>query len=193
MTIERIQPPAGPSPQWQADEFKPVEPKETAKSAPAAPAPQTHMHTQKDMTAAVNRTDAAAGKRKSRTPSAQVATATQEITADKIRAMQVRSQTEMKITALDQSLYITRQELVKAAHEQLLAESDGQAAGNEVSYWDKLDVVEKARTINQLKDRLQGMELQRGDLVAQAAKQVQANSYRVTGAEILTGILEEHV
>ena len=59
------------------------------------------------------------------------------------------------------------------------------------SYWDQLEVVEKAQKINQLKTKIAGMELQRSQLVSSLKEQVMNGSYQASGNQILEGMLRE--
>ena len=195
MAIDRIQPPTGVSPSWQPDERRPAEVKEASKTHAAgqAAAPVNNVRPEPAASPAVRPEETAAAKKEpKKMPDPSVPNPI-EFMAEKLKALQAQSQTDRKITSLDQELYVTRQELRQAAHQQLIAEAGTHPAGVESSYWSGLDVVEKARTINQLKDRLQQLELERSALVKQAAQQLRDGTYSVTGAEILAGMLEEFV
>lgn len=191
MSIDRIQPPASASASWQPDEYRPAE----SRGVPAVPSAGAANLARPEQTATPARSpeENAAALTEAKKPALKSAVASIEMMAQKLKALQAQSQTDKEITSLDQELYATRQELAKVAHEKLLAEAGTQSAEAENSYWSGLDVVDKARTINKLKDRLEELELERSALVKQAAQQLQDGTYRVSGAEILAGMLEELV
>jgi hypothetical protein len=109
---------------------------------------------------------------------------------EKLKSIGTQAQVSMQISEVGQSMVITRQELEKASRDEIVVSmspnSDGKA-----SYWDKLSVSAKARTINRLKDRLHAMELERSRLTKTLSEQVNSGSYQVSGEEILNGMAQE--
>jgi len=177
MAIDRIQPPSDRSPQWNKNDTPAAERREAARPNPV-------QHTDVNQAAHAAQQKAKAGTPQSVNHTQSLA----ENAAEKIKALQQQCQTEIKLTSVSETLAAARQELTQASQEHMagVMETDLNA-----SYWQKLDVVEKARAINRLKDKVQDLELQRRDLVESLSRQVRSGTYQVTGAEIAQGMVEE--
>ncbi len=109
---------------------------------------------------------------------------------DKLKSMQNQYQTNMQIEDVGHSMALTRQELDKASRDQL-ASAQGPEGDGKLSYWERLSVSSKARTINKLKDQLHELELERSRLLKDLSAQVASGSYSASGEEILKGMTEE--
>lgn len=167
MAIERVQPPSDRSPQWEKKDV--IQPKPAQASAAASSHAQAAAHR--------------AGAAKAGAP----VRVNPEIAPEKPKAGIDVAQTQIQINEVDQTVVMTQQQLNKATQEQIA----GELEAGDWSYWQKLDVVAKARTINHLKDKLQALQLKRHELISTLSEQVQNGTYRVSGAEIAQGIASE--
>jgi len=167
MAIEHLLPPSDMSSHWKKAEPSPA-PAAPAKAARRpAPAPKAaSAHVQTPATAAPRQA-----------PNA----------AEQWRAQQQLRQTQAQLSQVDRTLLLTQQELAQSRQAQV---AEGQDVADP-SFWQRLDVVQKGRAINRLKEKLHDLELQRSELVSDLSKQVQAGTYSVSGAEILAGIMNE--
>jgi hypothetical protein len=171
MAIDRVQPPSGMSPHWDKKAISAAKPATRSLQGPqAADAVQA----------------ARTGGRAGRSNHKSAAPANLQALSEKLKASQSQGQDQIRLSALDKSLVVTQQELAKATQEQI---SDTRGVNG--SYWENLDVVEKARAINRLKDKLAQLQTERGQLVASLTEQVRQGTYHVSGEEIATGIAEE--
>ncbi|MEW6517291.1 MAG: flagellar biosynthesis anti-sigma factor FlgM [candidate division FCPU426 bacterium] len=100
------------------------------------------------------------------------------------------SQNRNAVSEINQTLSQMRQDL-KSASQERLQEFFGTING-EGSAWQNLTLQEKAYEINQLKDKIRSLELERTALVQNMREQIQSGTYRVSGTEILKGMLEEY-
>lgn len=177
MSIDRIHASSDKSPQWSQTTKNVSENKEAART-PSKPTVNPHP----SAAAARNPSKAEQVKSVNANPVAL------ESAADKIRQLQEQVHGQAQIRSVDSSIAVTQQELNQASREQL---SDLAEIGATASYWDRLSVVEKARAINRLKDKVRDLELDRGALVDRMSRLVQSGNYRVTGEEIAAGMAEE--
>lgn len=169
MAIDRIQPPSDMSPHWEKSTAA-----NTAKSSGAG-VPANAEAAQA----------AAGGKEHSARPAGWMKADLQDLVG-KLKTSQTLSQTNSRISTVDQSLALTEQELLKT--QQAMANALNEPAA---SYWQQMDMVDKARTINRLKDKVMQLQIERGDLVSSLAQQIQQGTYRATGEEIARGMNEE--
>jgi len=115
-----------------------------------------------------------------------------QIMSDKLRAANRQNQIRSKIFSVNQSLVQAKQELMEATGEKIQATIDAAADIGKVSYWDRLELAEKTRRINQLKEKIRHLEMERSQQVETLHEQVLNGTYRVSGEEILQGMLEEY-
>jgi hypothetical protein len=107
--------------------------------------------------------------------------------SEKLQAVGDQSKINQQISSVGHDIVVTQQELDAAARTQN-SSTVGTSNGGNSSYWDKLSVTEKARTINQLKDKLQKMELEQSQLQSQLSESINSGTYTVSGEEIVSGI-----
>jgi anti-sigma28 factor (negative regulator of flagellin synthesis) len=119
----------------------------------------------------------------------QVTSNVTQSSSDKAKESQTQLQTQQEIASLDQSLVAARQDLSKETQAMLATYTP---STRNVSYWDQLDVTEKAQKINSLKEKISQLELQRSGVVQTLKSQVANGTYTVSGSEILAGIIKEH-
>lgn len=113
---------------------------------------------------------------------------------EKIKAAMEQEKTRKELHAVEKEITKTRQALQEAAAEKSEYAWEMTSKGmGEVSYWDKLELVEKTRKINQLKEKVTELEQDRRAYVQELKNQVQDGSYQVTGMEVLQGMMEEYL
>lgn len=106
---------------------------------------------------------------------------------DQLRAL---SQTQTQVSEISQTLQQVRKDLASASQERL-QELFGVIRG-ETSLWESMSLQEKAVVINQLKEKIRSLELERTALVQSLREQVQGGTYQASGSEILQGMMEEY-
>jgi len=117
-----------------------------------------------------------------------------ETTTEKFQAMQESArqsqayQTSRQVASLEQSILEAQRELARQTNE---TGETAAAEGKPFSYWDRLEVMEKAQKINQLKNKIAGMQLERSELIASLREQVVNGSYHASGSQILEGMVRE--
>lgn len=118
-------------------------------------------------------------------PDSEAQTLSQQL--NQLRAL---SQTQTQVTEISQALQQVREDLASASQERL-RELFGVISGK-ASLWENMNLQEKATVINQLKDKIRSLELERTALVRSLREQVQSGAYQVSGEEILQGMIEEY-
>jgi anti-sigma28 factor (negative regulator of flagellin synthesis) len=192
MSLDRIQPRNAINPLWEKENSAAVKKDGSAPAASAAQAPSAKTSAKPGVGPAAAKNSAQAAP-KTQAPRRNIwGTISQDSisrlhsVSQKIQAVGTQSQLNQQISAVGQDIVVTQQELSQASR---TTDEPGGAGGGNGSYWDKLSVTEKARTINQLKDKLQKMEVQQSQLQNQLAEEINSGTYAVSGEEVVNGML----
>jgi hypothetical protein len=198
MSVDRIQPRNAINPLWDKEAGTAAAAAKKASAAPAATtspakttAPKEPINRSLEGAATGNTASTAKATKPAKTniwgDISKESLSRLHAVSEKLQAVGDQSKINQQISSVGQDIVVTQQELDAAARTQNTV-TVGTSNSGDSSYWDKLSVTEKARTINQLKDKLQKMELEQSQLQSQLSESINSGTYSVSGEEIVSGI-----
>lgn len=111
---------------------------------------------------------------------------------EQIQRSNQQHQTRNEILSMANSLMEMNKELTEASNDRYGQSMDIENSYTKLSYWDKLDVVSKSKMINQLKEDINDVEIERSQLIRGLKEQVSEGTYQTSGAAILKGMIDEY-
>jgi predicted RNase H-like nuclease (RuvC/YqgF family) len=185
MSFERIQPRTEVNPFW--DKETPVVPKKETAGVPAKNnQPKTTGKGALEAAGKQNQAAAvAATNKQGKVSQSEPAQSPLQTASEKIQALVAQNQLNQQISAVGQEMAVTQQEMDQADRDQ-----GNVVSGSSGSYWNKLSVSEKARTINQLKEKLENLDLEQSQLQSRLTEEINSGKYQASGTDIVKGMLQ---